>query len=129
MTLYVLLLLVGFQLKHFVADYLLQANWMVAQKGDFSKLGGYAHAGTHVVGTVIVLIIAQVAIPVIVLLAAGEFAVHYMIDYTKIAYSHGISSKDDPHRFWAMHGFDQLLHHLTYAGMTFLVMLSKGILA
>ena len=43
-------LLVGFQLKHFIADYLLQASWMIAEKGKLTSPGGYVHAGIHVLG-------------------------------------------------------------------------------
>ena len=33
-------LLVGFQIKHFIADYLLQTSWIIAGKGKLSSLGG-----------------------------------------------------------------------------------------
>ena len=40
-------LLVGLELKHYIADYFMQPGWILAGKGDFRKPGGYAHAGIH----------------------------------------------------------------------------------
>jgi hypothetical protein len=45
------LVLVGLQLKHLVADYLLQPRWVIHGKGDVRKIGGYVHAGLRAVGT------------------------------------------------------------------------------
>ena len=121
----VLLVLAGFQIKHLIADYILQFNWMVSEKGDLTKLGGYAHAGMHVLGSLIVLVIAQVPVIAVIGLLIGEFVIHYTLDYAKVFYSRDVSSESNPRRYWALHGFDQFLHHMTYIGMTFVVMLVK----
>ena len=44
-------MLLCFQVKHFVADYLLQPGWMLRGKGDMSGVGGYVHAGVHALGS------------------------------------------------------------------------------
>lgn len=124
---FTLLVLFCFQLKHFVADYVLQAGWMVRGKGDLTKLGGYAHAGVHVAGSLIVLAILRTPVAVIAALLAAEFVIHYALDYAKISYSRGVSDEENPHLYWTFHGFDQFLHHLTYIGMTYFALLAKGL--
>ncbi len=122
MSLVVLFFLLGLQVKHFVADYLLQFDWMVAEKGDLLKPGGYAHAGMHVLGTAIVLIIAGVRWPLLVAILAAEFVIHYALDYGKVAYSNGVTMEDSPQKYFALHGLDQFFHHLTYIGITYVAL-------
>ena len=119
-------LLVGFQLKHFIADYLLQASWMIAEKGKLTSPGGYVHAGIHVLGSLLVLIVVRTPLLALALLLCAEFVIHYALDYSKIGYSRGIDAGHDPKRFWALHGLDQLLHQLTYAGMIYFAMRALG---
>ncbi len=117
MVINVLLALLGFEIKHFLADYMLQAGWMVTQKGDFRRAGGYAHAGLHVLFSAIVMVFV---VPVNLSLAAvllAEFVVHYAIDYAKVHGSKDVKIGEKPQLFWALHGFDQLLHQLTYLAM------------
>mgnify|MGYP001494538601 CR=1 FL=1 len=53
-TLLILILL--FQVKHLLADFIWQTGWMVRNKGTYGHLGGIAHAGLHGLLTVPVLI-------------------------------------------------------------------------
>lgn len=116
--------MLGFQFKHLVADYFLQFDWMVAEKSDIRKLGGYAHAGMHIVGSAIVLLLARVSISMILALLVAEFVVHYALDYTKIHYSRDVSIETSPQKYFALHGFDQFLHHLTYLAMTYFALVA-----
>jgi hypothetical protein len=112
-------MLLCFQLKHFVADYLLQPGWMLRGKGDLRHIGGYVHAGLHAIGSLPAFLIAGLGPATIVTLAAAEFIVHYVTDYTKVRLSrHGCS---DPCSwdYWALHGADQFIHQLTYVGLIF----------
>ena len=102
------------QVKHFLADYVLQPAWMLRGKGELGNLGGYAHAGLHAVMSVPALMMAGVGPHEIAALAAAEFVVHYAIDYGKSAFSAFVSTGPSDRAYWAMHGADQLLHHLTY---------------
>ena len=111
----------GLQVKHFVADYLLQFPWMIAGKGSFIRVGGYVHAAFHVAGTVLVLLAMSVAAKTILLVALLEFVIHYLLDYAKAHYSANIVSTRNPRLFWALNGLDQFLHHVTYIGIVFLV--------
>ena len=55
-------MLLIFQVKHFVADYLLQPGWMLHGKGDLRKPGGYAHAGMHALGSLPAFFVAGLSI-------------------------------------------------------------------
>jgi hypothetical protein len=122
MATYVLLLLVGFQIKHFVADYLLQARWMIAGKLSFSKAGGYVHVGIHALGSAGVLVLADVPLAVSAPLVLAEAVVHYLIDYGKAMWSRTRPADVTSASYWAAHGADQLMHQITYAVMIFAVL-------
>jgi hypothetical protein len=117
-------LFIGLELKHYVADYFLQPSWIIAGKGDFRQPGGYAHAGIHAALTALVLLVAGAALPLIALIAVGEFVVHYLLDYGKIRYSAGVHITNKPSQFWALHGVDQMLHQLTYAAIIYVVIIN-----
>lgn len=110
-------MLVLLQVKHFFADYLWQPGWMLAGKGDVTRLGGYAHAATHAVCSLPALAVAGLAPTTMAAFMAAEFAAHYAIDHGKAALSRRSHVGPDKPQFWALHGADQLLHHLTYAAM------------
>lgn len=114
-----ILVLVCFQLKHYVADYLFQPAWMLRGKGSVRSPGGYAHAGVHALCTLPVLAIAGLGAVPILLLAAAEFVVHYAIDYAKSALSSRVHCGPTTQLYWAMHGGDQLLHQLTYIALVY----------
>lgn len=105
------------QLKHFVADYVLQPTWILCGKGDFRKIGGYVHAGGHALGSVPALMLAGAGVARVAILVLAEFVVHYLIDYGKALLSRHSRADATTRAYWAMHGADQLMHQLTYAGL------------
>lgn len=105
------------QLKHFVADYVLQPDWVLRGKGDLRMIGGYVHAGAHAVGSVPALLLAGVGVARVVVLVLAEFVVHYLIDYGKALLSRRSRADASKRAYWAMHGADQLMHQLTYAAL------------
>lgn len=119
-------MLVWLQFKHFVADYLLQSPWILGGKGDLRQPGGYVHAGLHAVGSLPVYFVAGLGGLAIVALVASEFVIHYVIDYAKVVYSQAHQSSTNSLAFWALHGADQLLHHLTYAGLLSAIVILRG---
>jgi hypothetical protein len=123
----VLGLLVGLEVKHFIADYLLQPAWILAGKGDVRLPGGYAHAGIHAALTLVVLLVCGTPLSLALALFAGEFVLHYALDYAKIHYSNGVHMQSSPRAYWALHGADQLAHQVTYAGIIFLVLQARGL--
>ena len=50
-------------------------------------------------------------------LVLAEFARHYLIDFGKARLSDGIHAGPDTKIYWSLHGGDQLMHPLTYAGL------------
>ncbi|MGE0233379.1 MAG: DUF3307 domain-containing protein, partial [Flavobacteriaceae bacterium] len=118
-----LVVMLGLELKHFVADYLLQTVWMIKGKDSFAKAGGYAHAGVHVAGTAIVFLLLAFPLRVIATIIVAEFVVHYLLDFAKAHYGEDAPVTESPQKYWAYHGLDQLFHHITYIGMTYLVVL------
>ena len=117
MMLVTIAMLVLFQVKHFVADYLLQPGWMLRGKGDVRRAGGYVHAAIHAVGSLPALLIAGPGASLMAALVVAEFAVHYMIDFSKASLSTRSLSGPDTQAYWTLHGADQLMHQMTYAGL------------
>lgn len=117
-------LLVWLQIKHFAADYLLQTPRIIAGKGHFDRPGGYIHAGIHVLGTAPALIYVGLSGGLVALLLAAEFAIHFAVDHLKALQARMRPQSPSSARFWAMHGADQLAHHLTYSAILFIVMRS-----
>lgn len=114
-------LLAWLQFKHFVADYLLQPAWILRGKGRLLHPGGYAHAGLHALGSMPALALLDLDGAWIAALTAGEFSVHFAIDHFKAIHAHNSGAAMTTRAFWAAHGADQFLHHLTYVGMLALV--------
>src|SRR5258707_733825 len=50
-------LLLGLEIKHYIADYFMQPGWILAGKGDLRQPGGYAHAGIHAALSLLVLLV------------------------------------------------------------------------
>jgi hypothetical protein len=117
MMLVTIAMVVLFQVKHFVADYILQPGWMLRGKGDLRRAGGYAHAAIHAAGSLPALLIAAPGANQVAALVAAEFAVHYAIDFSKAALSSRGLAGPDTQTYWTLHGADQLMHQMTYAGL------------
>ena len=110
-------MLVLLQVKHFVADYLLQPGWMLRGKGDMRRAGGYVHAGIHAAGSLPALFMIGLGTAQLAEFLAVEFAVHYTIDFSKAALSAHSLAGPDTQAYWTLHGADQLMHQMTYAGL------------
>jgi hypothetical protein len=113
----IIAMLICFQVKHFIADYLLQPGWILHGKGDLRLAGGYVHAGLHALGSVPAFLIAGLGAQGIAALTAAEFVIHYGIDFTKAGISTRTHAGPDSRVYWALHGADQLVHQLTYVGL------------
>ncbi|WP_294607765.1 DUF3307 domain-containing protein [Roseovarius sp.] len=109
--------LILFQIKHFIGDYLWQTDWMLANKGRYGHPGGLVHAGVHGALTLPILIWAGVAIGTALLLALAEATVHYHIDWAK---ARAVRRRDldvSQTAFWHFLGLDQGAHQLTYIAL------------
>lgn len=120
-----LILITLFQLKHFAADYPLQNYQMVTEKGVYGKRGGIYHSLIHSALTFTTLgvfnyFVFPIDCTVAIAIASVEFVIHYHIDWFKMQMSRRFTAQDKG--FWNWIGFDQLLHHLTYAGFAWIVL-------
>ena len=73
----IIAMLLCFQVKHFIADYLLQPGWILQGKGDVRLAGGYVHAGLHALGSLPAFLLAGSGRRRWPLSVAAEFAIHY----------------------------------------------------
>lgn len=127
----VFVLLIVFQLKHFLADFPLQGPYMLQKFrpdwGFFLPL--LAHAAVH--GTFTLLITLAVT-PDLWWLAIVDMAIHFTMDRIKASPRYlgrykALTAKDymaateaekqgNTYFWWAL-GFDQAVHHLTHYGL------------
>ena len=107
----VVILLALFGIKHFIADFVLQFNYMLGQKGTYGASGGIDHAGIHGLLTALLLLFFVTPMTATVL-GLLDMILHYHIDWAKTNLSRGFSTSD--RRFWLLLGADQGLHYLTY---------------
>ena len=114
---WVLLALLGLQVKHVLADYVLQSGWMLETKGRYGAAGGIAHAGLHGVLTACVLALGGLAYGVVAGIAVVEAVVHYHIDWGKERIVSGKALGTGDGGFWLALGLDQFLHQITYLGI------------
>jgi hypothetical protein len=122
MTATVFILLALFGIKHFIADFLMQYDYMLREKGIYGATGGVHHAMVHASFTFFILVFFCNNANIIIALSFADFVLHYHIDYFKQQLSRG---KLMPHRqFWILFGADQTLHYLTYVGIISYVTLS-----
>ena len=108
---------VAFLAKHFLADFLLQTDWMAAgkdrPKGWLVPLA--AHAGVH--GAFTAAFFLAVA-PSLAWLGLVDMMVHGGIDRLKSISTRRSALTPRQTAFWWLFGLDQTLHHLTHIGLT-----------
>jgi hypothetical protein len=109
----VVLLLLLLQVKHFVFDFVLQGPYQLKNKGTYGHPGGILHSGLHAFGTAVVLLVLAVPVGMLLAIVAGEFLVHYHIDWCKEQITRRYGTGQNAF-FWRMIGLDQFLHQLTY---------------
>jgi hypothetical protein len=110
----VFILLVTFQLKHYVADFPLQSSWMLNKR--LPGWGFVVPLATHcVVHAGVTLLVIFIVNPQLWWLAIVDFCIHFTMDRCKSA-AHYLGRFNNPTRqsFWNCFGLDQLVHHLTH---------------
>ena len=117
MTLSVFILLALFGIKHFIADFVMQYDYMVREKGIYGARGGIEHAAVHACFTVLVLLPFVRNPDDLIVFPLMDFVLHYHIDYFKQQFNRGLTAKDN--MFWVWLGLDQALHYLTYIGIIY----------
>jgi hypothetical protein len=112
-TVFILLALFG--IKHFIADFLMQFEYMLREKGIYGATGGVHHSLVHASWTFLILVCFVNNANVVIALAAVDFFVHYHVDFVKQQLNRGLTAAD--RMFWVWMGADQGLHYLTYIGI------------
>ena len=127
----ILILLVAFQVKHFLCDFPFQTPYML---GKFKEKGWFAplalHAWTHAVVTFFICgLVSRAPTKYVLVLMAFDFVVHFVMDRIKASPSmlgryKALTAKEYPDAtvaqkngntlFWWSLGLDQMVHHLTH---------------
>ena len=115
------ILLFALNLKHFIADFLLQPPFMYLNKGTYGHVGGISHSMLHSLMTMFIIasmakLMALSVTPMLcVLIGIIEFIVHYHTDWAKVNLTKKYNlSPTNSEKYWWLLGADQLIHALTY---------------
>ena len=115
--------LVLFAVKHALCEFVLQTAAQRRSTAIYGSRGGLIHAGLHGIASLpaILLLDHSVLVPAIV---AGEFVVHYHVDWLKMAIIRARGLGPDDRMYWIVFGADQFLHQMTY--VIILALLARG---
>lgn len=116
----VVIVMLLLQIKHFVADFVLQTHQMVIEKGTYGARHGIYHSLIQAAGTFVAL--AWIHPGIGLLAAIFDFIVHYHVDWAKMNINRKYGYTPADNKFWLWLGLDQLAHQLTYVlivGWTF----------
>lgn len=119
------ILLVVFQVKHFVADFPLQNRYMLQkQRTDWSFIPPLAlHCAIHAMTTFAVILLVQ---PNLWWLSIADFVIHFTMDRIKAGPRYlGRFADVSKSPFWIALGFDQMVHHLTHIWIIWMLVSSK----
>jgi Protein of unknown function (DUF3307) len=102
----------AFELKHFVADFVLQTDTLAKGK---ERVEGWLipltiHAGIH---GVLALVVALVFVPHLWWIGLVDFGIHFCIDRGKSVAGRMGGWTIKQHMYWVLFGFDQFLHQVT----------------
>lgn len=113
-VLLVLAALLILQVKHFIADFVLQTPYQFLNKGRYGHPGGLIHAGIHALGSVPALLVMAPSARLAAAIVASEFVAHYHIDWLKERTTKVNQWVFPQAEFWWTFGADQALHQVTY---------------
>lgn len=114
MTLLFILLII-FQLKHFICDFPLQNAYML---GKMKETGWIiplaAHAAVHSLATMLITLLFTTNITLTLILGILDLVIHFCVDRLKASPKlGGRFNPTQPYFWWAL-GADQMAHHLTH---------------
>ena len=105
-------LVLAFTLKHFVADFLLQTNWIA--HGKERPTGWQLPFAVHILcHAVLTLAIALAIAPRLWWLSLVDLVIHACVDRTKSVVALRGGWGPGKLQFWWLLGFDQFLHQVT----------------
>lgn len=111
--------------KHFVCDFPLQSHpFLRDHKGEYGALGGISHALIQGAGSLIVFVLLpEIDIETALKFAALDVVIHYHIDWLKVQVNKKMKLGPNSNGFWILFGFDQLVHHMTYVLIAYLIII------
>ena len=120
----VLVLLSLLFIKHWFADFVVQFDYMVLEKGTYGADGGVHHSLIHALLTwcIVGYMFGHTAG---IFMAIFDFLTHYHIDWLKMNISRWRKLTIRDWEFWMWLGADQLAHSLTYLAMALWLTSSK----
>ena len=120
------LLLILFELKHFVADFLLQTKYMLGKfkPGWDFILPLSTHCAVNAIFTYIILVgIGKTNLWPLVIF---DFISHFLIDRMKSSPKWLGKYRPEQSKFWWVLGLDQALHHIVYITIVLAIMSRMG---
>ena len=120
-------LFIIFQLKHFIADYPLQSEYML---GKFKENGWIAplaaHCGIHALFTMMIVGVFLDSFKFALMASAFDFSVHFLMDRIKASPKILGRYKMEDKKFWWALGLDQMVHHITHYAIICFMLLKVG---
>jgi hypothetical protein len=113
----VAVLLALLQIKHVIADYVLQGRYILDNRHKWGHPGGLLHVAIHALGSLAALVAVGTTATLTLVMLLAEAVVHCHIDWAKDGLNRRIGATPDRRAFWVLAGTDQGLHQLTYVGM------------
>lgn len=116
-----ILLFVAFQVKHFLADFPLQNQYMLGKGKDSDwELPLFSHVLVHAFGTF--LVTAWFGVSDAICFALFDACIHWTMD--RIKADKRLLGRYNPSQkqFWNALGFDQMIHHLTGGVIIFYIL-------
>lgn len=110
----VLAVLLILQIKHFIADFVVQTPYQFLNKGRYGHPGGIIHAGIHAIGSTAAFFVITPSLRLGLAIVACEFVAHYHIDWLKERTVRVTQWQFPQSEFWWTFGADQALHQFTY---------------
>lgn len=118
----ILCLLVCFQLKHFLADYVLQTKYMLGKfKEEDWIMPLTAHAMVHGAMTFCIVVFFTKSVVIALIVSWLDTWIHFIVDRIKASPKMLGRFKPDNKYFWWSLGADQMLHHLTHYAIIYFV--------
>lgn len=112
----IFLLLVVFQVKHFLADFPLQGRYMLGKfkTGTEWILPLALHSMVHMTFTYWIVFLFTKDVKLSMAIGFLDFCVHFLVDRIKASpHLLGRFKPEQPYFWWAL-GADQMAHHLTH---------------
>jgi hypothetical protein len=113
--------LIIFQLKHLIADFVVQTEYQWRNKGTYGHPGGFVHAGIHAAGSVLAVFVLGASAGALGLVLIADFVIHYHLDWCKERFNRRRNLTHTDALYWVSFGVDQFLHQLTYLAIVWML--------